>query len=102
MKRHFIKLTFCLSVFALFTVMSYGRQTNDPTIALRQILSNHKKGVEQNESVVVIEKGDNDFNPEFTLDINLNGSFSKDIRNLKITREQFERQLYTLCGFHEL
>lgn len=102
MKRHFIKLTFCLSVFALFTGMSYGRQTNDPTMALRQILSNHEKGVEQNESVVVIEKGDNDSNPEFTLDIDLNGSFSKDIRNLKITREQFERQLHTLCGFHEL
>jgi len=71
-------------------------------MALRQILSNHEKGVEQNESVVVIEKGDNDSNPEFTLDIDLNGSFSKDIRNLKITREQFERQLHTLCGFHEL
>ena len=86
MKRHFIKLTFCLSVFALFIVMSYDRQTNDPTMTLRQILSNHEKGVEQNESVVVIEKGNNDSDPEFTLDIDLNGSFSKDIRTTQIGR----------------
>ena len=101
MKRHFIKLTVCSFVFALCTGVSYSRQMNDTTLSLRQIISNHEKEIMQSESVVVIEKGDNDSKPEFTINIDSNGSFSKDLRHLKITREQLESQLQALCGFNE-
>lgn len=102
MKRHFIKLTVCSFVFALCTGVSYSRQMNDTTLSLRQIISNHEKEIMQSESVVVIEKGDNDSKPEFTINIDSNGSFSKDLRHLKITREQLESQLQALCGFNEM